>query len=557
MAMKIALIQTNPHIGNFRANCDKIASAAEQARETGCDLAIFPELAISGYPPQDLLERPSFISDHERNLQELIARVQGIGVMVGAITRHTAKTGKSLHNSCVLFENGAILATAHKQLLPSYDVFDETRYFEPGESGEPVHYKGLHLVMTICEDIWNDKDIVGRQRYSLDPLASLLSGPTGDVDLLINIAASPFRIGKANIKHHILKNICTKYDLPVLYINQVGGQDSLLFDGRSLAMDRHGKTAAVADGFREKMLVVDTNTLNQGVEGEQSFPPDDELPAVYEALVMGTRDYVTKCGFKSVVIGLSGGIDSALTAAIACEALGPENVSGVSLPSPYSSQESIDDARHLAKNLGIKLEVIPITFTFQAHLKTLMPIFGEEVELGITEQNIQARIRGNILMALSNYRGDMLLSTGNKSEMAVGYCTLYGDMSGGLAVIADVPKMMVYTLAHLVNRNDELIPLRTLKKAPSAELAPDQKDQDDLPPYEILDQILRFWLEENLSGAEIIALGFEPAVVYDVIRRIQANEYKRKQAPLGLKVTSKAFGYGRRYPNAEGYREGG
>jgi len=556
MVMKIAMIQTNPHIGNFQANCDKIASAADQARQQGCELAIFPELAVSGYPPQDLLERPSFITDHDRALQALIARVQGIGMMIGAITKNLAKTGKSLYNSCILFENGAILATAHKQLLPSYDVFDETRYFEPGGPGVPVHYKGLNLAMTICEDIWNDKDIVGRQRYPIDPLADLLGNPTGGADLLINIAASPFRLGKVNIKYHILKNISTKYDLPVLYVNQVGGQDSLLFDGRSLAMDRHGKTAAVAEGFKEKMLVVDTNTLNQGVEEEEPFPPDDELPAVYEALVMGTRDYVSKCGFKSVVIGLSGGIDSALTAAIACAALGPENVSGVSLPSPYSSQESIDDARQLAKNLGIKLEVIPITFIFQAHLKTLMPILGEEVELGITEQNIQARIRGNLLMALSNYRGDMLLSTGNKSEMAVGYCTLYGDMSGGLAVIADVPKMMVYALARHVNRKSELIPLRSLEKPPSAELAPDQKDQDDLPPYEILDEILRFWLEENLSGAEISAMGFEAATVTDVIRRVQTNEYKRKQAPLGLKVTSKAFGYGRRYPNAEGYREG-
>ncbi|NTV14965.1 MAG: NAD+ synthase [Desulfobulbaceae bacterium] len=554
--MKIALIQINPHIGNFRANCDKIASAADQARKKDCDLAIFPELAISGYPPLDLLERPSFLADHDRALQELVARVQGIGVIVGAITRHTAKTGKNLHNSCILFENGAILATAHKQLLPSYDVFDESRYFEPGGPGVPVYYKGLNLVLTICEDIWNDKDITGRQLYTVDPVASLLAKPAGGADLLINIAASPFRIGKAATKHQIFKNISCKYDLPILYVNQVGGQDSLLFDGRSMAMDRHGKTATVADGFREKLLIVDTKTLKDGVEQEQLFPPADELPAVYEALVMGTRDYVSKCGFKTAVIGLSGGIDSALTAAIACAALGAENVSGVALPSPYSSEESIDDARHLAKNLGIKLEVIPITFIFQAQLKTLMPILGEQ-DLGVTEQNIQARIRGNILMALSNYRGCMLLSTGNKSEMAVGYCTLYGDMSGGLAVIADVPKMMVYALARYVNRKQELIPLRSLEKPPSAELALGQKDQDDLPPYEILDQILKFWLEDNLSGAEIIAKGFEPATVHDVIRRIKANEYKRKQAPLGLKVTSKAFGYGRRYPNAEGYREGG
>jgi NAD+ synthetase len=553
--MKIALIQINPHIGNFRANCDKIARGSAQARDSGCDLAIFPELAISGYPPQDLLERPSFINDHDHALHELVARVQGIGVMVGAITRHTAKTGKQLHNSCVLFENGAILASAHKQLLPSYDVFDETRYFEPGGPGVPVHYKGLNLVMTICEDIWNDKDITDRQLYTVDPVADLLASPATGADLLINIAASPFRIGKAAVKHQIFRNIANKYDLPIIYVNQVGGQDSLVFDGRSLAMDRFGRTAAVAGGFREQILVIDSLALKKGVEKEPSFPPEDELPAVYEALVMGTRDYVQKCGFKSGIVGLSGGVDSALTAAIACAALGKENVSGVALPSPYSSQASIDDARQLATNLGIKLEVIPITFTFQAQLKTLMPILGE-LDNGVTEQNLQARIRGNILMALSNHRGGMLLSTGNKSEMAVGYCTLYGDMSGGLAVIADVPKMMVYSLARYVNREREVIPQRTLEKPPSAELAPNQKDQDDLPPYEILDQILKLWLEDNQSAAEIIAQGFDAEIVHDVVRRIQANEYKRKQAPLGLKVTSKAFGYGRRYPNAEGYREG-
>jgi NAD+ synthase (glutamine-hydrolysing) len=552
--MKIALIQINPYIGSFRANCEKIAQGAEMARSKGCDLAIFPELAISGYPPQDLLERPSFLADHERALQELVGRVKGIGVMTGAITRHTARSGRILHNSCILFENGTILASAHKRLLPYYDVFDETRYFEPGGPGVPVYYKGTNLVMTICEDIWNDKDIAPRQLYAVDPVADLLSSATGGADFLVNIAASPFRQGKAAEKQRIFTNLSYKYDLPLLYVNQVGGQDSLVFDGRSLAMDRFGRTVALASGFREEMLIVDTKEIKEGVKKELTFPPEDELPDVYQALVMGTRDYVTKCGFKNVVIGLSGGIDSALTAAIACSALGPENVTGVSLPSPYSSEESIADARALAKNLGINLEVIPITYIFQAMLKTLLPILGE-LDLGITEQNLQARIRGNVLMALSNYRGCMLLSTGNKSEMAVGYCTLYGDMSGGLAVISDVPKLLVYQLARYVNREDELIPRRTMEKPPSAELAPDQKDQDDLPPYEILDPILKLWLEDNLSSSEIIARGYDAVMVRDVIRRIKINEYKRKQAPLGLKVTSKAFGYGRRYPNAEGYRE--
>jgi NAD+ synthetase len=552
--MKIALIQINPYIGNFRANCEKIAQGAEMARSKGCDLAIFPELAISGYPPQDLLERPSFVADHEQALQDLVARVKGIGVMTGAITRHTAKTGRILHNSCLLFENGVILAAAHKQLLPFYDVFDETRYFEPGGPGVPVYYKGLNLVMTICEDIWNDRDIAERQLYTIDPVADLLASSTGGADLLINIAASPFRLGKAAVKHHIFSKLSYKYDLPLLYVNQVGGQDSLIFDGRSLAMDRNGRTVAVARGFREEMLTIDTRELKAGAKNPPAFPPGDELPDVYQALVLGTRDYVTKCGFKTAVIGLSGGIDSALTAAIACTALGPENVTGVSLPSPYSSEESIADARELARNLGIKLEVIPITLIFQAMLKTLVPILGEQ-ELGITEQNLQARIRGNLLMAISNYRGCMLLSTGNKSEMAVGYCTLYGDMSGGLAVIADVPKMLVYRLARYLNRERVVIPQRTIDKPPSAELAPDQTDQDDLPPYEILDPILELWLEDNLSGKAIIDQGYDAETVHDIIRRIKINEYKRKQAPPGLKVTSKAFGYGRRYPTAEGYRE--
>jgi len=553
--MKIALVQTNPHIGNFPTNCDIIISWAGKARENGCDLVIFPELAISGYPPQDLLERPSFIEDHERALQRLIGTIKGIGVITGAITRHTASTGKALHNSSVLFEDGVILASAHKQLLPSYDVFDETRYFEPGGPGVPVHYKGLNLVMTICEDIWNDKDASEHQLYKVNPVADLLACPTGGADLLINIAASPFRVGKMDFKNDIFTSISRKYDLPILYINQVGGQDSLLFDGHSLAVDRYGEISYLAAGFEEDMLIVDSDDLKTGARQPRELEHEDEPESVYNALVMGTRDYVSKCGFKTGIIGLSGGIDSALTAAIACEALGPENICGVSLPSPYSSEESIDDARQLATNLGISLEVIPITFIFQAQLKTLDPILGE-LEHDITEQNIQARIRGNILMAISNRRGCMLLTTGNKSEMAVGYCTLYGDMSGGLAIISDVPKMMVYDLARFVNREREIIPHRTIEKPPSAELAPDQKDQDDLPPYEILDKILKAWLEENRSAEEIIKMGFDPETVHDVIRRVKINEYKRKQAPLGLKVTSKAFGYGRRYPTAENYREG-
>ncbi len=553
--MKIALFQINPHIGNFAHNCAKIVQAATRARESACELVIFPELAVSGYPPQDLLERHSFIEDHERALADLIKKIRGIGVIIGAFTRNTAATGKPLHNSCILFDNGTILGTVHKQLLPSYDVFDEARYFEPGTKGmSTVNYRGLNLTLTICEDIWNDKDSAPRQIYASNPINVAIEAANGAVDLIINLAASPFRLGKANLRNDIFTTISRKYEIPLLYVNQIGGQDSLLFDGGCLAINGRGHVVSAARRFKEEMLVIDSDQLQK-----QAAPPlkptqKDELPDLFEALVMGTRDYVRKCGFSKCIIGLSGGVDSALTAAIACAALGKENVLGVAMPSPYSSEESIDDARELAVNLGIELKVIPITFIFQAQLKTLYPVMGDLAH-SITEQNLQARIRGSILMAMSNQFGSMLLSTGNKSEMAVGYCTLYGDMSGGLAVIADVPKLMVYSLAHYVNREQTIIPVRTIEKPPSAELAPDQTDQDDLPPYEILDPILTAWLEENLSIAEIVAMGYDRETVQDIIRRVKSNEYKRKQAPPGLKVTSKAFGYGRRYPTAEKYQE--
>lgn len=553
--MKIALIQMNPHIGNFSLNCGKIVQAATQARKSGCELVIFPELAISGYPPQDLLERPSFIEEHEHALNRLIKKISGIGVIIGAITKNTAKTGKPLHNSCLLFEDNAVLSKTHKRLLPSYDVFDEARYFEPGTPGSStVNYRGLNITMTICEDIWNDKDTSPRQMYSIDPVSEAINSPNSKTDIIINLAASPFRLGKADLRNNIFTTISQKYNIPLLYVNQIGGQDSLLFDGSCLAINSSGQLVSSANRFKEEMLVIDTDKLKKPIDNPLDLIKKDELPDLFAALVMGTKDYVQKCGFSKCIIGLSGGIDSALTASIACAALGKENVLGVSMPSPYSSEESIDDARELAANLGIELNVIPITFIFQAQLKTLKPIMGE-LDHDITEQNLQARIRGSILMAMSNQFGSMLLSTGNKSEMAVGYCTLYGDMSGGLAVIADVPKLMVYSLAHYVNRKKTLIPIRTIEKPPSAELAPNQKDQDDLPPYEILDQILSAWLEENRSISEIIKMGFDPDTVKDVIHRVKINEYKRKQAPLGLKVTSKAFGYGRRYPTAENYQE--
>ncbi|MBU1711174.1 MAG: NAD+ synthase [Proteobacteria bacterium] len=550
--MKIAIIQTNPIIGDFKYNIDKIFHWIDKARNAGCDLAVFPELAVSGYPPQDLLERPAFLQDHDNAVNLLVKGSTDIAVLCGAITRHTADTGKLLHNSAILFENGRILASAHKRLLPTYDVFDESRYFEPARESKTFLYRGLRLGITICEDLWNDPAVFRRRLYDRDPVADLLADPAGPPEILINIAASPFRIGAGRIKREIFATHCIRNKLPLLYVNQVGGQDSLIFEGLSLCMNSNGEIIAAARQFEEDMLVIDTERLVSS--SKEAIDDDHETPQVLEALVLGTRDYVTKSGFSKGVLGLSGGVDSALTASIAARALGPENILGVALPSPYTSQASIDDARLLAQNLGINFEIISINYVFDAFLETLDPFFPDQPP-GVTEQNIQARIRGNLLMAFSNKFGSLLLTTGNKSEMAVGYCTLYGDMSGGLAVIADVPKLLVYKLSRLINREKEIIPWRTIERPPSAELAFNQKDQDDLPPYEILDPILAAYLEENKGMAEIIQMGFDREIVTDVVNRVNRNEYKRKQAPMGLKVTSKAFGYGRRYPTVENYSE--
>lgn len=548
--MKIALVQLNPIIGDFRRNSEAIRRQAAQAKAAGCELAIFPELALSGYPPQDLLERPAFLADHDRSLAELCATITGIGVLLGGLTRHTGPSGKRLHNSAILFEDGAILATAHKRLLPTYDVFDEARYFEPAGESRTIMYKGHRLGLTVCEDAWNDPELFPRPLYAADPVAALAAA---GIDLLVNIAASPFHRGKRQLRQEIFAKLCARYQLPLLYTNQVGGQDSLIFDGGSLAMDRQGTIIAQARHFAEDMVVVDTTSWQGDNHGATHTP--DEVAEVCRALVLGTHDYVTKCGFAKAVIGLSGGVDSALTAAIATRALGPHNVLGVAMPSPYTAAESIADAEQLARNLGIGFTLVPITPLVDAYQATLAPLFAGR-PADVTEQNIQARIRGNLLMAIANKEGRLVLSTGNKSEMAVGYCTLYGDMSGGLAMLADVPKMLVYDLARYLNQDGEIIPQRTIDRAPTAELKPDQRDEDDLPPYPVLDQILALYLEEHRPVAEIIALGFDPAVVADVVRRIRLNEYKRKQAPVGLKITAKAFGYGRRYPTAEHYLEG-
>jgi NAD+ synthetase len=515
----------------------------DQARRGGCDLVVFPELTLCGYPPQDLLERPSFLESHDRALTALIKEIDGITCIVGVPERRQGP-GKPLYNSAYVVEHDRILFRARKQLLPTYDVFDETRYFEPGTTSTVFPYQGLQCGLTICEDIWWNS-----ASYPTDPLKDLAVGPIVP-DCLINISASPYYYGKLEERQQVFARLCRQNNLPLLYVNQVGGQDGLIFDGHSMAMTPQGALSRLGAGFAEDMLVVDSDHWDQGGEGRLT----DTLADVEKALVLGVRDYLHKTGFRKAVLGLSGGIDSAITAVIACRALGPENVLCVAMPSPYTSQHSVDDARDLARNLGCDFELIPISRTMDAYRESLAPLFAGLAE-DATEQNIQARIRGNLLMALSNKGGRLLLTTGNKSEMAVGYCTLYGDMSGGLAVIADVPKMMIYQLARLFNQDREIIPERIITRPPTAELKPNQCDQDDLPPYDVLDTVLRAYLEEQQGIEAIAAQGIDIQLVRDIVRRIKLNEYKRKQAPLGIKVTTKAFGPGRRYPVVQGFVE--
>ncbi|MEE4240445.1 MAG: NAD+ synthase [Desulfopila sp.] len=548
--MKIALIQTNPVIGDFDFNCNKIVAWAEKAYTCGCRLAMFPEMAVSGYPPQDLLERTSFVAAQKKAVAALPARLPDIDVLFGCFSERREPKGKKLYNSAVVARQGEIIFQANKQLLPTYDVFDETRYFEPGDATELYVLDGHCFGVTVCEDIWHHEV----EDYSREPVAQLYQRATlhnQRLQAVLNISASPFHLKKERKKHAMLSELCRRYQTSLLYVNQVGGQDALLFDGRSLAMNNRGQITAKAAGFKEDMLIVDTVDWNGLIKGSEV---DDETEAVYAGLVMGVRDYIRKSGFSQAVLGVSGGIDSALTAAIAVDALGAENVMAVALPSAHSSSHSREDAEKLALALGCRYSVIPIKDLYEGFEKTLAPLFAG-FEEDLTEQNLQARIRGNILMALSNKFGSILLTTGNKSEMAVGYCTLYGDMSGGLAVIADVPKRLVYKLAQYVNREKEIIPWRSISKPPSAELKPGQLDQDDLPPYDVLDSIVELHLEEGMGFADIVNEGYDESTVRDILRRIRVNEYKRKQAPLGLKVTSKAFGYGRRYPNVQNFQE--
>jgi len=541
--MKIALAQFNPTVGDFEGNRKRILQLAREAKVGGAEIAVFSELCLCGYPPQDLIERPSFV---ERNQKELVrlAREISLPSVVGFVGEAQDKTGKPVANSAALIAPGKILFEQRKMLLPTYDVFDETRYFQPAHVQFPFQLGGEVLGITICEDSWNDKNFWPERLYDRDPVAELVQKGSS---IILNLSSSPYTLGKRGLREDMLGAVARQQRVPVVYVNQVGGNDSLIFDGSSIAFAADGRVAARAKSFDEDLIFFDSaNGL-----GDMRPPMDDEFEAAYSALVIGTRDYVRKCGFQKVVVGLSGGIDSALVAAIAVDALGAAHVTGVSMPGPYSSLGSIRDSCELARNLGIELITLPISETFEAYRKVLATTFQGCAE-DVAEENLQARIRGNLLMALSNKFGSLVLSTGNKSEMAVGYCTLYGDMAGGLAVISDVPKTMVYDLANFVNRKRPIIPWETLRKAPSAELRPNQTDQDTLEPYGDLDRILKAYVEDLQSPEQIAEECLLPLeVVKKVALQVDRNEYKRKQAAPGLKLTSKAFSVGRRFPLAQ------
>ncbi len=548
--MKITIAQMNPVVGDIEGNIAKLMNVLSESSRDLSDLLITPELFVTGYPPWDLLERAWFIEKTLRAVQELVrisADYPGTGILCGVpVPADKGDIGKGLYNSAALIYQGKLLFNQHKSLLPTYDVFDERRFFEPAPNVDVVSFKGETLGITICEDAWNDPELWPRGRiYDFDPVQILADkGAT----LLVNISASPFYVGKEEVRYRLICSHARKHKIPFAFINQVGGNDELIFDGRSMYIDKAGNPAVINPPFREEIRTVDISSPGN----PEIFMPQDKVESVYEALALGIRDYIRKTGFSKVVIGLSGGIDSAVTCCLAGEALGSENVLGISMPSPYSSRGSVDDSRLLAQNLGIEFKVININVIYSSYLLTLKEHF-EGREEDVTEENIQARVRGNILMAFSNKFGHLVLSTGNKSELAVGYCTLYGDMSGGLSVLADVPKTLVYDLAGYINRKAEIIPCAIIQKPPSAELKPDQLDQDTLPPYEILDRILSCYVEEGYSQEEIINLKFDPETVRWVTRAVDRNEYKRKQAAPGLKVTTKAFGVGRRMPIAARY----
>ena len=541
--MKIALGQINPTVGDFSGNASRIIDFSRRAKSAGAGLILFPELSVCGYPPRDLVERSSFVAHNRETAERIAAQTAGIAVICGLVTRAESDTGKSVMNSAALLMDGKIAFIQSKMLLPTYDVFDEARNFAPAKKQELFPFCGNRMALTICEDAWNDKQFWVKRLYTVDPVESLIHAGG---NFVLNISGSPFWIGKREFRRDMLASIARQHKVPVVLVNQVGGNDSLVFDGSSIVLNREGNIIAQGKSFEEDLIYFDSQTLT----GEMHEQVAGDEASAYAALVLGTRDYIRKCGFSKAIIALSGGIDSALTAAIAADAVGPDNVIGVGMPGPYSSQGSIDDARSLAINLGIRFELISINPAYEAYRSMLKDVFAGHKE-DVTEENIQARCRGLLLMALSNKFGAIVLSTGNKSELGVGYCTLYGDMVGGLAVISDVPKTLVYRLAEYVNSRKPVIPRVTIEKPPSAELRPDQKDTDSLPPYEILDAILEDYVED-LHPADRIAAdrGFDLDLVRRVVRMVDRAEYKRQQAAPGLKISPKAFGYGRRFPIA-------
>ena len=541
--MKIALGQINPTVGDFNGNSRKIIEFTSRARSASAELILFPELSVCGYPPRDLVERTSFVAHNRETVESIARETQGIAVICGLVTAALAETGKSVMNSAALLKDGKIAFLQSKMLLPTYDVFDEMRNFAPATSQATFPFSGKQMALTICEDAWNDKHFWNKRLYTFDPVEALVNAGG---NFVLNISASPFWMGKRELRHKMLASIARTQKVPVAMVNQVGGNDSLVFDGSSLVLNCAGEIIAQGKSFEEDLILFDSERLTGEMHGQIA----GEEASVYAALVLGTRDYVTKCGFKKVIVGLSGGIDSALTAVIAADAVGPEDVIGVGMPGPYSSQGSIDDARALAQNLGIRFESLSINDVFESYRKTLHGVFAGYKE-DLTEENLQSRARGTMLMALSNKFGALVLSTGNKSEIGVGYCTLYGDMVGGLAVISDVPKTLVYRLSHYVNTQRPVIPAASLEKPPSAELRPDQKDSDSLPPYDVLDAILEDYVEESHSPEQIAAdRGFDVNLVHRVVRMVERTEYKRQQAAPGIKISAKAFGYGRRFPIA-------
>ena len=546
--MKISLAQLNPSIGDFAGNLKKIETTLKKVEKAAPDVVIFPELFLSGYPPLDLLERKDFIQESLnafQNLLKMSERFPDRAILCGAVQTTNKKVGKGLYNSAVLIRNGETLFQQHKSLLPTYDVFDEARYFDTAPRIEPFDFQNERLGITICEDAWNDPQFWSKRIYASNPVQTLIQkGAT----ICINISASPFTVGKEALRYRLFRDHVMKHRKPFVVLNQVGANDELIFDGRSIVLDADGNPLCIFPAFEEHVETIDLDNPPES----QPFAPQEKIASVHEALVLGIRDYMKKCGFQKAVLGLSGGIDSSVTCCLATRAVGPENVLGVAMPSPYSSEASIEDARGLAENLGLHFKIIPITPVHQSYLKSLKEHFVGKPE-DVAEENIQARIRGNLLMALSNKFDYLTLASGNKSELSVGYCTLYGDMNGGLSVLADVFKTTVYRLAEYINRAAEIIPRRVFEKPPSAELKPDQKDEDTLPPYDVLDHILHLYLDQGRSRDEIVQQGVDPKTVRWVLRAVASSEYKRRQAAPGLKITTKAFGIGRRMPIAAEY----